>query len=63
MDLGSGAGIDVFIAAKKGASGRAIGIDIVSKLSHDPYRGAFLLLGPGVAVPESVAVSCGPGCC
>jgi len=37
--------------------------DTLSKLSHDPYRGAFLLLEPGVAVPESVAASCGPGCC
>jgi hypothetical protein len=37
--------------------------DTLAKLSHDPYQGSFLLLPPGVAVPESVAVSCGPGCC
>jgi radical SAM protein with 4Fe4S-binding SPASM domain len=45
--------------------GQAIEVctDTLSKLSHDPYRGSFLLLEPGVAVPESVAVSCGPGCC
>ena len=37
--------------------------DTLSKLSDDPYRGSFLLLEPRVAAPESVAVSCGPGCC
>jgi radical SAM protein with 4Fe4S-binding SPASM domain len=45
--------------------GQAIEVctDTLAKLSHAPYQGSFLLLEPGVAVPESVAVSCGPGCC
>jgi radical SAM protein with 4Fe4S-binding SPASM domain len=45
--------------------GQAIEVctDTLAKLSHDPYQGSFLLLEPGVAVPESVAVACGPGCC
>jgi 7,8-dihydro-6-hydroxymethylpterin dimethyltransferase len=45
--------------------GQAIEVctDTLSKLSHDPYRLSFLLLEPGVAVPESVAASCGPDCC
>jgi radical SAM protein with 4Fe4S-binding SPASM domain len=37
--------------------------DTVAKLSHDPYRGAFVILEPGVDVPESFAAGCGPGCC
>jgi radical SAM protein with 4Fe4S-binding SPASM domain len=37
--------------------------DTLAKLSHDPYQGSFLLLQPGAAAPEAVAVSCGPGCC
>jgi radical SAM protein with 4Fe4S-binding SPASM domain len=37
--------------------------DTVAKLSHDPYRGAFVILEPGVAVPEAFAAGCGPGCC
>jgi hypothetical protein len=47
------------------ARGQALEVctDTLAKLSHDPYQGSFLLLAPGVAAPESVAVSCGPGCC
>jgi radical SAM protein with 4Fe4S-binding SPASM domain len=47
------------------ARGQALEVctDTLAKLSHDPYQGSFLLLPPGAAVPESVAVSCGPGCC
>jgi len=43
--------------------GQAIAVctDTVAKLSHEPYKGAFQLLEPGVDVPE--AFSCGPDCC
>ena len=35
IDLGSGAGFDVFLAAKKvGAHGRAIGVDMNKVISH-----------------------------
>jgi SAM-dependent methyltransferase len=46
------------------ARGQALEVctDTLAKLSHDPYQGSFLLLAPGVAAPESVAVSCGPVC-
>jgi 7,8-dihydro-6-hydroxymethylpterin dimethyltransferase len=37
--------------------------DTLAKLSHDPYKGSFVLLEPGVDVPEAFAVACGPGCC
>ncbi len=39
--------------------------DTVSKLSHEPYKGSFLLLEPGVAVSEAFAAACAPGsgCC
>lgn len=45
--------------------GQAIDVctDTLAKLSHEPYAGAFVLLEPGVDVPEAHAVACGPGCC
>jgi len=45
--------------------GQAIEVctDTVAKLSHEPYKGAFVLLDPGVSVPEAFAAGCGPGCC
>ncbi len=37
IDLGSGAGFDVFLAAKKvGPSGRAIGVDMNDVCYHSP---------------------------
>jgi hypothetical protein len=50
--------------------GQAVEIctDTLAKLSHEPYRGAFALLEPGVDrresfAAESSASACGPGCC
>lgn len=37
--------------------------DTLAKLSHEPYRGAFLLLEPGEARPVAFTADCGPGCC
>ncbi|NIV93870.1 methyltransferase domain-containing protein, partial [candidate division KSB1 bacterium] len=35
LDLGSGAGIDVFLAAKKvGAEGKVIGVDMTEEMIH-----------------------------
>ena len=47
------------------ARGQAIEVctDTLAKLSREPYAGAFVLLEPGVDVPEAYAVACGPGCC
>jgi SAM-dependent methyltransferase len=36
--------------------------DTVAKLSHEPYKGSFLILEPG-AGPAAFDASCGPGCC
>jgi radical SAM protein with 4Fe4S-binding SPASM domain len=39
LDLGSGAGIDVFIAAKKvGPEGRAIGVDMTDRMLEEAHR-------------------------
>ena len=45
--------------------GQAIEVctDTLAKLSHQPYLGSFVLLEPGVAIPEAYSVACGPGCC
>ncbi len=45
--------------------GQAIEVctDTLAKLSNEPYKGSFLLVEPGVDVPEVLNVGCGPGCC
>lgn len=45
--------------------GQAIDVctDTVAKLTHEPYKGSFVLLEPGVDAALAAAVTCGPGCC
>ena len=49
VDLGSGAGIDVFLAAKKvGATGRVIGVDMTDKMLEKARENAKVLGVPNV---------------
>jgi len=54
LDLGSGGGLDVFIAARKvGATGKAIGVDMTPEMLHKACANA-IVKGPVLTMSNSV---------